>query len=388
MIIELAKKDFHKVKHLFSKRTFINIFRSHLERTPVTKQVFVDDNIIPQTAVILVIPRLFFGGKANNEEFNKELRKLLYVEHVLKFKEKEFLDIDCYFSNSEWEEGVKSVLKDPHHYDRYYYEIKNVKLRNWRKLIPEGYSIEPVDLTLLEKDHLKNYDWLIEEIEENWIPFEEGLKENRGYYLVREDEEIVCWCTTEYLTDDKDIEVGIATREEYQKRGFASIIGSATAEYCLTKYKSIGWHCTTNNIGSYKTAEKIGYERVRKYTKAIAMFNQVDNWVVNGFFKSQSKEYEETIKWYEKIIEAATEETKDYLESYYLQGEFPIKSLYFRISTFYSRLGNRKKAIDYLRRAIKNGFKEEDQLLNNKLLKPLHGTEEWDELIQLIRKNQ
>jgi len=160
MIEELEKKDFHKVENLFNERIFINCFRSHLEKTPVPKQVFVDDIKNPQTAVFIVMPRLFFGGRADNKEFNKELRKILYEELVIKFKEKEFMDIDCYLSNNEWEEGVKAVLKDPHPYDRYYYEIKKLKLENWRELIPEGFSIEPVDLTVLEKDYLKNYSWL------------------------------------------------------------------------------------------------------------------------------------------------------------------------------------------------------------------------------------
>ncbi|MHA2472221.1 MAG: GNAT family N-acetyltransferase, partial [Promethearchaeota archaeon] len=304
-MIELEKNDYRKVEHLFSERGFINIFRSHLERTPIPKKVFVDDNKKPQTAVILVLHRLFFGGRSDNEKFNRELRELLYDEVILKLKEKSLLNIDCYFSNSGWEEGVKSILKDPNPYYRFYYEIKELKQKNWRDLITEGYSLEPVDLTLLEKDYLKNYDWLIEEIEENWLPFKEGLKENRGFYLVREDEEIVAWCTTEYLTDDNEIEVGIATREEYQNKGFALIVGSATAEYCLTKYKSVGWHCTADNIGSYKTAEKIGYQKVTEYQKAAAMINQVDNWVINGFLKSQRKEYKKAINWYEKIIDAA-----------------------------------------------------------------------------------
>ena len=48
----------------------------------------------------------------------------------------------------------------------------------------------------------------------------------------------------------------------------------------------------------------------------------------------------------------------------------------------------KKKTVDYLRRAIESGFKEEYQLLKSELLKPLHGTEEWNELIQLMRKNR
>jgi RimJ/RimL family protein N-acetyltransferase len=348
--------------------------------------VFVDDSKNPQTAVILIIPRLFFGGRVDNQEFNRKLRELLYDNLVLKFQEKGFLEIDCYFSNSNWEVGVKSVLKDPFPYNRYYYEIKEVKLKNWRDLIPEGYNIEPVDLSLLEKKYLKNYDWLIKEIEENWLPFELGLIENRGFYLVREDEEIVSWCTTEYLTDDNEIEVGIATRDEYQGRGFASIVGSATAEYCLTKYKSVGWHCTSTNIGSFKTAEKIGYRRITEYIKAASIINQVDNWVINGFLKSRVKQYKETIEWYENIIEAANKNTVEYQESRYLQGEFPIEMVYFRTSTFYSAMGSKKKAFEYLRRAIKSGFKDEDQLHKSKLLKLLHGTEEWDKLLHLMRE--
>lgn len=386
MLEELERKDFHKVKYLFSERTFINSFRSHLERTLVPKKVFVDDINHPQTAVILVIPKLFFGGRADNKEFNNDLKKILYENLTLEFREKKFLEIDCYISNSGWEEGVKFILKDPYLYNRYYYEINELKLKNWREHIPEGYSIEPVDLTLLGKDYLKNYDWLIEEIKENWMPFEEGLKQNRGFYLVRENSEIVCWCTTEYLTDDNEIEIGIATREEYQRRGFASIVGSATAEYCLRQYKSVGWHCTTTNIGSYKTAEKIGYERVREYKKAAAYINRVDNWVVNGFLKYQSKDYKEAIKWYEKVIDAANKETSEYLESYYVQREFLLE-LYFRLSTFYCALGNKKKAVEYLKRTIESGYKEEDQILRTELLKPIHGTEEWNELIELMRKN-
>ncbi|NVM43430.1 MAG: GNAT family N-acetyltransferase [Candidatus Lokiarchaeota archaeon] len=385
MIQELEKKDFQKVEYLFGERSFINSFRSHLERTPVPKQVFVDDIKNPQTAVIIIIPSLFFGGRADNEEFNKELRKMLYEDLLLIFKEKQLLEIDCYVSNNAWEKAVKSVLKDPFLYNRYYYEIKELKLKHWRNLIPEGYSIKPVDLTLLENDYLKNFDWLIEEIEENWFPLEDGLKENRGFYLVREQEEIVCWCTTEYLTADNEIEVGIATREEYQRKGFASIIGSATAEFCLEKYKSVGSHFGITNVGSYKTAEKIGYEKIREYKKAAAFINQVDNWVANGFQKSRNKDYEESISWYEKIVDAANKETTEYLESYYLNGEFPIERVCFRISTFFSALGNIQKAVDYLRKAIEIGFKEKEELLECKLLEPLHGTEEWNKMIQLMR---
>ncbi len=295
MIEELIEKDFPKVKKLFGERPFINRFRSHLERTNVPKQVFVDNTDDPQTAVIVVFlhdsftVEFYFGGRADNEEFNKELR----IDPDCVNKGDKILDIRCFFSNSGWEEGIKSILKDPTFYNRYYHEIKELKLKNWRELIPEGYSIEPVDLTLLEKNYLNDYgwyDWLFHvPLKKHWFPFEECLKENRGFLLIREDDEIVSFCTQEFLTEENDIEMNIATKAEYRRRGFASIVGSATAEICLSRYDSVGWHCTSTNIGSYKTAEKIGYERIKEHKGVLAYINHVDNWILNGFLKSQNK---------------------------------------------------------------------------------------------------
>ena len=54
MIEELIEKDFHKVKHLFEERPFIEGLRSTLGRIPVPKHVLVDNKEDPQTAVIVV----------------------------------------------------------------------------------------------------------------------------------------------------------------------------------------------------------------------------------------------------------------------------------------------------------------------------------------------
>jgi tetratricopeptide (TPR) repeat protein len=236
---------------------------------------------------------LYFGGRADNEEFNKEFREMLYGDPILKDKAKNFLRIYSVFSNSGWEEGIKTVLKDPYLNNRYYYEIKELKLKNWRDLIPEGYSVEPIDLTLMEKDHLKGdmwYDYLFYvPLRVHWFPFEEGLKETRGFLLVKENEEIVSVCSLENLTEDSAIEMSIGTNGEYRRRGFGSIVASATAEYCLSRYKSVGWHCISTNFGSYKTAERVGYERVGEYKEGTAYINQVNSWVINGFLKSINK---------------------------------------------------------------------------------------------------
>ena len=368
MIKELEKKDYKKIRHLFEDRDYVNSFRSHLERTPITKRVLVDDTNDPQTAVIVVPPRLFIGGRADNEEFNQGLRNYIHEVLIFEYKKRNFSEVDFYFSNDQWELNLPMILEDSFHYDRYYYEIKELKQEDWKNLIPEGYSVEPVDLTLLRKTYLKNFDWLIEEILENWEPLGEGLKENRGFYLVKEDDEIVAWCTTEYLTETNDIEVGIATKSEYQRRDFASIVGSATAEYCLARYKSVGWHCTQRNVGSFKTAEKIGFERIMEYRKASYVFNKVDLWVIKAYFARMDENYPEAIDFYNQIIEASHDQTVDFKESYYINSDFPIKLVYFRISSCYAAIENKEKSTEFLEKAISNGYKDKEQFLDSDLL--------------------
>ncbi|MFX1532580.1 MAG: hypothetical protein ACFFBC_15790 [Promethearchaeota archaeon] len=53
MIEELMGKDFHKVKHLFEERPFIEGLRRTLEN-PFPKHMVVDNKDDPQTAVIVI----------------------------------------------------------------------------------------------------------------------------------------------------------------------------------------------------------------------------------------------------------------------------------------------------------------------------------------------
>ena len=387
MIFELPKERYREIRHLFKEKSFLNIFRSHLERTPIEKKVFVDNLEKPQTAVIVVIPRLFFGGKADNEKFNSNFRKILFTKLKNEFFMRNQHEVDCYFANTEWLEGVKNVLIEPYFYDRYYYEIEAIKLENWKDMIPKGFSLEPVDLSLLDKKYLKNYDWLIEEIEENWLPFEENLKENKGFYLVRNNEEIVSWCTLEYLTDENEIEVGIATKSEYQKRGFATIVGSATAEYALSKYKSVGWNCSVSNIGSYKTAEKIGYQRFKKYVKAGCFFNKIDNWIIHGFTQAENKNYKKAIEWYEKALQAFFENDLDFKDSVLTKEYFPMNRLMFRLATYHAALKDKENTFKNLQLALNHGFHDVKLLKENELLKSLHNCKEWQKILLEMKEN-
>ena len=261
----LPRERYKEIIHLFDKGRFTSSFRSYLELISAVKEVFVDDLNNPQSALVMVNNKGFLGGATNNITFNKAFFDYFFIE-----KKEEFIDlyngeVFFYIDTDNWVVSLKKFIPNLFAEDRYYYEIENLANKNWKEMIPEGYSIEPVNLTLLEKNYLKNFDWIKRQLESDWFPLEENLKEIRGFYLLRDNEEIVSFCTTQYLTLDKDIEVSVATREKYRRKGFGALVGSATAEYCISKYNTIGWHCAKKNIGSIKTAEKIGFQRKLEY---------------------------------------------------------------------------------------------------------------------------
>jgi len=382
MIFELPEERYRNIRHLFKDKSFLNVFRSHLERTSIKKSVYVDNLENPQTAVIVVIPRLFFGGKANNDTFNTEFRKLLFGELKEEFLKRNQHEVDCYFSNEEWRDGIPDVLIEPFFYERYYYEIKELRQKKWRDLIPESYTVQPVDLSLLEKNYLENYDWLIEEIEENWLPFEENLQEIRGYYVLRENKEIISWCTLEYLTDENEIEVGIATRKEYQKHGFGTIVGSATSEYALKHYKTIGWNCSVGNIGSNKTAQKIGFELHTPYTKAGCFFNKIDNLLIHGYTQAEMNNYDKAIKYYEDVIRAYTTNDPAISDAVVIGEEFPLNYVMFRTGTYYAALNKPQEAFGKLHQAIKHGFNNKKMLEEDELLSKIRKEKEWKNILK------
>jgi len=238
----------------------------------------------------------------------------------------------------------------------------------------------------LEKKHLVNYDWLIEEIEENWLPFEEYLKETRGFYLLKDNKEIVSWCTLEYLTDENEIEVGIATKEEYHKEGFATIVGSATAEFALTRYKSVGWNCSVGNVSSCKAAEKIGFEVHTPYIKAGCFFNRIDNWLAHGFTQARMNRFEKAIEHYERVLKAIFEEDPDFEEAVIIREEFPLNVLIFRLATYYAANKDYTNTFRTLKLAIEKGFKNKEMLEEDELLNSVHEKDEWKEILELVNQ--
>lgn len=61
---------------------------------------------------------------------------------------------------------------------------------------------------------------------------------------------------------DKMLELGMETKSEYRRRGFATIVSAKLVEYCLERGLEPIWSCRLGNQGSYHLAIKIGFEPI------------------------------------------------------------------------------------------------------------------------------
>jgi GNAT superfamily N-acetyltransferase len=120
-------------------------------------------------------------------------------------------------------------------------------------------TITPISRELLAREDLANREHVRAEIKWMWPAEERFYAQGFGVLAIARDE-IVCWCTAEYV-GPTHCGIGIATLPAYERRGIAT----ATAARFLGEARQRGlttcWECGRMNLGSVRVAEKLGFVR-------------------------------------------------------------------------------------------------------------------------------
>lgn len=263
-LIELAKKDFIRIKPLVQNfMHYLNIpaYLKGLGRG----RIWVDDKSEPNSVVIwdLTNTFLFLAGDAGNQLFNDGFKQLINDVVAPVFLEKK-IDIIYFFPDSvAWEKQLPKIFDKPELgkrlIDHYIYNPDNFhQIKDWRNNLPLNLEMIQVTKKFLGNNHLVNFGTVDFCISVVWQSAERYLQDGIGFCLV-ENDSIASWCTTDYVIDN-NCELYIETFEGYKKKGFASLVVSAVIEESLQRNYTVHWHCWETNIGSVKTAEKVGFE--------------------------------------------------------------------------------------------------------------------------------
>ncbi len=363
---ELKKADYERVRPLFRKLD-IHLPLQAILAGNVDAPIYVDNPLHPQTALTWTGHRFYLTGAPGNHEFATAARKIFLESFSMRAWKAGFDSYSLVYPSEKWESFVASMLvnKYPIKSQRSYYAYKANRL-NWKAALPDGFLIRSVDQKLLA-EKWQNLDFLTEEMCSERESVDDFLTKSFGVCLTQGDQ-IVGWCLSEYNTGHR-CEVGIATHEDFQRRGFASLMAAAFIELARSKdVARIGWHCSATNLGSGATALKAGFEKVEDYPVYIGWFDEAVSLATNGYFAHGRTEYAEALAFYEKA---------------FALGEVPDWA-YWGAACDAALTGKQDLAIKYLNQAIEHGFDDLDDILGSKYLVSLHETAGWQEIVKRL----
>ena len=151
-------------------------------------------------------------------------------------------------------EGVKVVNR----LEFYEYDPFSDTLSKLRRLLPEGYTVQSINLQLLER-----CEWRTE------MEFYAGslsnfLEHGIGLCIMRENE-IVVEAYASALGKTR-AEIGAITREAYRGRDLAPIACAYLIEVCEQQGYQAYWSCDADHAASIRVAQKLGFLQPRAYT--------------------------------------------------------------------------------------------------------------------------
>jgi tetratricopeptide (TPR) repeat protein len=372
MFQELEPNEVARVRPLFQGFDYSLSIHALIEGNNPGR-IFVDDLERPRTALALTVEGCLLAGDDSHPATNKALRRL-FKEHI--FTGRVFVEDDWSMTLAVHPEAWVAKLPElvpTHEADelrRYHYLCREVKF-DWRDGLPKGYTVRPVDRDLLIDPALRVPEHIPAKIETYWGTVDRFLAKGTGFCVVHGGE-AVSWCIADCRAGDR-MDVGIMTAAAHRRRGLAAVATAATVEGCLDHgFAAVGWHCEQDNVGSWKTAEKVGFERTREYSYYYYIFDQADHLAQLGWSCFKRGEYEKTTQYYEQVF-ALRDDHPDYY--------------YHCTAAAWGALGHQENAINYLNLALDKGWAALDYTSQAKEFHFLHGTPEWEVVLARLQEN-
>ncbi|WP_066503445.1 GNAT family N-acetyltransferase [Abyssisolibacter fermentans] len=267
MIYELKKEEFYKLNNL------LDIPMCNLDIKAVIKlnnhgRIFVDNIENPRSAVIWSkgIEGYFFIGDENNTVFNDSLNDFFDKEIIPMSKKFEYNWIEMSGTSDEWNDTIERVFKSrPEFGKSYQYIYTYENLEEFDLEAPQielEANIAKIDRDILDSGY-ENLKFLKDNIFAWWDNIEDFFEKGIGYCIIYRNK-IVSSCMTSFVADDW-MESHIETVEGYRRKGFAKRAVYEFLMYCKEHNIKAYWDCMATNIGSYSTAESLGYKRKFTY---------------------------------------------------------------------------------------------------------------------------
>jgi RimJ/RimL family protein N-acetyltransferase len=369
-IYEIAKEDYEKVRRIFAPIDYQLTIRAVIEGTCPGK-VYVDDVDNPRSAFMSSAEGNYLAGEVNNNSFNAALRDLIlntiFVGDSL-WVSADYMVVCIHPDTWTTKFDIIFETRPPQQLPRKYYTCTALKLE-WKSQLRDGFSIKRIDQTFLENPNLEIPNHIPEWIKANWGAEEAFLTQGFGFAMVH-DNQVVSWCLSDCVSGT-ECEIGIRTREDYRRRGLATLTTAATVDYCLSQgFTRIGWHSNEENLGSIGTAEKVGFSLTREYIWYYCMFREADHLAETGMRQFLAQQYREALENFEASFALGD-------VAYWF---------YHLAALSAASLKDNDAALRYLHKAVDHGWTHVKYTIDCEEFKHLKSTEEWQTVIKRMHE--
>ena len=262
----LARKDFHKIKHMLNGN-MINLEIKAVVNRFNPGWIFVDNCENPKSALVWSkgIEGFYFLGEENNLEFTKYIDKYITEELANRVKKMGLDRFEFSGTSLEWDIAIEKIFcnRELDRSKQFVYKHNNLgKSLKRNKELPDGIEVRKVDAELLGSN-VGNLEFVKSIIVEWWDTIEDYLNYGIGFCTIYENN-IVSSCVSSFVTNNS-MESHIVTLDEYRKRGFAKIAVEEFLKYCMKNTYEPYWDCMERNSGSRAIAESLGYYKDYEY---------------------------------------------------------------------------------------------------------------------------
>ena len=365
-MIELKNDEFYKVFELFSDLRDCTPVYSILNNNSASR-IFVDDKEKPSSAFMWNEFRYsYIAGNSENEKFNEKLALLLKNELLPVGKESNDPTMVFYPDNASWLLKTDEILqgKFPLAINRQLFKFNKEKFRKLKFSFNDSIQIKRMDKnTLNDLD-----DAILDDIQMSWISLKRFLKKGVGFILLKDDE-LISSCHS-CFADGHSFETSVKTYDEkFRRKGYATAVTVKYIEYCLEIDIEPKWECWEGNEASVRLAEKLGFEKSTLYPVKFILLNEADELMENAFYyRFDLKKYEESAGFFEKAFS--------------LMEDVEAENLYF-CSCSFALAENPLKTIEYLKKAIQNGFNDFDRIKNEEAFKIIGNSLDLDNILRI-----
>jgi RimJ/RimL family protein N-acetyltransferase len=367
MFHELTPEQFAGVRPLFAGFDYSLSLEAAIEGVNPGR-IFVDDAENPRTGLALTVEGYLLAGEHDDPEILEALRQFLRDSI---FSGKVYVNGDDSLSLAvhpeAWEARLSELIPtyDALSLPRYHYLCRRVAL-DWQSSMPEGYTLRRIDRELLSnRDLALSEDLGEEEIEAYWGSVAHFLERGIGFCVLDGGEE-VSHCTADCAAGTQ-VDVGVYTAPAHRRKGLAATVVAATVEHCLSHgFRQVGWHCNVENAGSWKTAERVGFELNREYVYYYYAYDPVEQWLELGWRRLRDGNYASAAHYYEQALTARDDHPEVY---------------YHGAALAWAHLGEADRALAMLGAAADRGCQHAEWARQQPAFRLLHGRPEWERVL-------